>query len=373
MSLLSALKSQVNNIRYFHTLFRPSSLLKNAFTLPIDFVSPSGWAAPPMVINILSASRCNLHCVFCSAEDMMSRRHREMTVPEIEHVVRQTLPFRPSFFLGGGEPFLRHDILDVIAAIKRHGLRLGIVTNGVLVTPERGAALKRLGVDSLMFSIHGTEEVHDRVVGAQGAFRKAMHHVEDFCRNKNGTNVMLNFVLQPENLDHVFDLVEIGRSVGVDHVRVEHLLFITPREMDIHRSAMTQRIPERLHPKMGVNTYHRDEAYPRGHADRLISLLREVRRRYGSFVFIKPWLGEDEIHEWYTEGYDSQRQCMFIWRSLFLDPAGNVIPCQSYSDMKLGNVLREPLLEIWNSRRYRELRRTIRARRLPGCARCCKA
>jgi hypothetical protein len=40
--------------------------------------------------------------------------------------------------------------------------------------------------------------------------------------------------------------------------------------------------------------------------------------------------------------------------------------------MRFGDVLREPLMEIWNSARYRAFRRLVREKRLPGCARCCK-
>ncbi len=372
MSVFSTLHSQVNNVVYFSRLFEPRKVAKNLLTLPRDYVLPSGWAAPPMVINLLVASRCNLRCGFCSADDMMNQKQREMTPADIERLVREVLPFRPSFFMGGGEPFLRRDIMDVIGAITGHGLRLGVVTNGLLVTPERGALAKQMGLGSIIFSIHGTEDVHDTVVKAKGAFRKATENIRAFCQGPRKTSVMMNLVLQQENLDSVFDLVEQGRALGVDRVRVEHLIFITAKEVNDHAAAVHNQFPAHMHTKMDVTTYRRDTAYEPSHAARLVGILHQLKERYGSFVFVKPWLDDSEIGEWYEEDYEGQRRCLFVWRSLFIDPAGNVVPCQSYENMKMGNVVREPILEIWNCRRYRAVRRLIREQRLPGCSRCCK-
>jgi MoaA/NifB/PqqE/SkfB family radical SAM enzyme len=371
MELLSTARSQLNNLRNFRQLFDPVVMAKSAMTLPRDLLSPAAHAAPPAVLNFLTAARCNLKCVMCSADKLMGKTP-EMTPADYDHVARQALPFRPSCFMGGGEPFLRSDILECVHAIKKHGLRLGMVTNGLGVTPERGKRLKEMGLDTLMFSIHGTEEAHDRVTAAPGSYRRATEHVRAFCKGPRRTRVMLNFVLQPENLDSVFELAEVGRSLGVDQVRVEHLLFATPREVSRHDARVAQLAPEAIRGSLALSTHFRDSALPEGHAERLSGLLRGLKAKYGDFVFIKPHLDEDEVAAWYAEDYDEQKMCLFIWRSLFIMPEGHVVPCQSYSEMRFGNVLREPLLEIWNSQRYRKFRALIRKERLPGCARCCK-
>lgn len=372
MSLIDGVRSQVNNIRNFRRLFPTEVLARNMVTLPRDYVLPGGYAAPPMAVNLLSTSRCNLRCEMCSVHEFRSRKYKEMSAGDVEHIVRQVAPYRTSFYLSGGEPFLRSDVLDLVAVIKRHKLALGTVTNGLLVTPDRGERLKALGLDSLMFSLHGPEEVHDRITGLPGAFRKATENIEAFCKGPRPTNVILNFVLSRHNMNSMVELVEIGRRLGVDRVRIEHLLFMTDHDMEAHDQWCQGHLPTDMLKDVRASTFLCQSAAVDGFAESLPRLLAEVRQRFGDFVYIKPALGKDEIRDWYTCGYTANRRCIFVWRSLFLDTEGNVIPCQHYMAMQLGNALREPLMEIWNSPRYRLFRQTIRRQLLPACARCCK-
>ena len=78
------------------------------------------------------------------------------------------------------------------------------------------------------------EEVHDGIVKVKGAFRRATANIEAFCRDRRGTHVLLNFVLSSKNLDRALDLVALGKRLGVDRVRIEHLLFMTDGEMQAH-------------------------------------------------------------------------------------------------------------------------------------------
>lgn len=372
MSLVDGVRSQVNNVRNFRRLFPTEVLARNLLTFPRDYILPSGFAGPPMVVNLLTTSRCNLRCEMCSVHEFRSRKFVEMSPADLERIVLQVAPYKTSFYLSGGEPFLRADILDLVDVVKRHGLAVGAVSNGLAVTPERGERLKTLGLDSLMFSLHGPEEVHDRITGLPGAFRKATENIAAFCRGPRPTNVILNFVLSRHNMNSMVDLVEVGRRLGVDRVRIEHLLFMTEHDNEMHNAWCRNHVAPEIQKDLRASTFLCQSATVDGFAESLPDLLDDVRKRYGDFVYIKPALGRDEIRDWYTSGYSANRRCVFIWRSLFIDTEGTVIPCQHYMGYRLGNVLREPLMEIWNSPRYRAFRRLIRHQMLPACARCCK-
>ena len=372
MDFLSSIMSQVNNIYYFRKLFPPELLVRNALTMPMDYLSPSGHAHPPMAINILITARCNLDCEMCSMAPLRKRRFREMTPADIDRIARQVKGFKPSFFIGGGEPFARRDIIDVFAAIKRYGLPLGTVSNATMIGPKRAGQIVDVGVDSIMFSLHGPREVHDRITRIPGSFDKAVKNIRNFCKHKGHTDVMMNLVLSRENIDNIFNMIDMGRELGVDKVRVEHLLFMTPREVSFHMEWTKRHIPPELAAEMEVNTFVCRPEIFNGIPNGLADLLDEIKKRYGNFVFIKPHLTRNEIDRWYSEGYISSRKCFFLWRSLFIDPQGNVFPCQTYSRMVVGNVLREPLMELWNSPKFRKMRLQLRKGLLPACARCCK-
>ena len=373
MSLTTSLRSQWNNVRNFRELFPLAMLARNAVTLPLDQMRGDGRAAPPMVVNLGATTKCGLNCAMCTARELRNERLDEMSPGEIERFARQTTGFSPSFFLGGGEPFMRRDLEDVVGVLKRLGLRVGVVTNGLLVTPERGETMKRLGLDSMLISLHGPRAVHDEITGVPGAFDRAIENIRAFCRPPRRTRVMLNFVMSKTNIAHVRDLIELGREAGVDRVRVEHMLFMTGEDQAIHDAWCQERVPdERERAVLRVSTYVCEPGVVSGFADDLPRVLDGLKRDYGDFVFIKPNLDPGEMTAWYQPGYQAQRRCLFVWRSLFVKPDGDVIPCQHYADMKLGNVRREPLLAIWNSERYRRLRRMVSRELPPGCARCCK-
>ncbi len=372
MSILDTARSQWNNVVFFRSLFPVSTLIRGTLTLPLDYLNPSGRAAPPMVINLLLTSRCNMHCSMCSAAEFRQQRFQEITAADVDRLAASTRHFRPTYYFGGGEPLVRDDILDLVTAVKRHHLPLGMVTNGLLLTPERGRRMKELGLDHILVSLHGPEATHDAITGIPGAFRRTTDHIAEFCRGPRRTTVMLNFVLSRDNVAHVQDLVELGRSLGVDRVRIEHLLFMTEEDQRRHAEWCADHLPARLAPASRASTLICQQAAVAGFSDDLPRLLDEVRRRHGSFVFIKPALSPDEVRAWYAPSYRSDRLCLFVWRSLFVDPEGYVIPCQHYAGLKMGHALREPLLEVWNSPRYRLFRRTIRRGLLPACSRCCK-
>lgn len=372
MSLIGTARSQWNNIAFFRTLFPLESLARNALTLPLDYLSPSGRAAPPMVINLLLTSRCNMRCTMCSAAEFRQQRFREMTVSDVDRLAASVRSFRPTFYFGGGEPFVRDDIVDLVAAVKRHDLPLGMVTNGLLLTPERSQRIQSLGLDHILISLHGPEATHDAITGTPGAFRRTTEHIAAYCRLPRRRFVMLNFVLSRDNITHIHDLVSLGRSLGVDRVRIEHLLFMTEEDQRRHARWCEDHLPASLGPACHASTLICQMAAVAGFSDDLPRLLDEVRRRYGSFVFIKPALSADEVRAWYSPDYRSSRRCLFIWRSLFVDPEGYIIPCQHYAGLRMGHALREPLLEVWNSPRYCLFRRTLRKGLLPACARCCK-
>lgn len=372
MSLIGSIRSQIRNVQQFRGLFPLGRLAKGAITLPLDYVNPTGWAAPPMVVNVLITSRCNMKCAMCSATDLRERNYREMSPDDLARIARQARAFRPSFFMGGGEPFARDDIVELIAAVKEQGHPLGVVTNGLRLDEDRGRRLQEVGLDHLMVSLHGPEAVHDTITGVPGAFRRVTENLEAFCRIKGPTRVMLNFVLSTDNVEHMSDLVDLGKKIGVDRVRIEHLLYMTDKDIASHDAWCDGHLSPEMKAALKVETFVCRQAAVEGFSEDLPRILREVREKYGDFVFIKPGLSDREIVRWYSPGYVSGRPCFFVWRSLFIDPEGFVLPCQHYTDMKFGSALREPILEIWNSPRYRQLRRQIRKDPPPACSRCCK-
>lgn len=377
-SLLGTLRSQAANLRLFRPLFRPRAAARALLSLPRDVLSPSGRAGPPLAVNVLVTGRCDLRCTLCQAEHLRADGPERLTPADLDRLAAELRPYQPCLFFGGGEPFVRRDLLELAAAVKRHGLPLGIITNGVRLTPDEAERLRSLGVDVVVVSLHGPEPVHDRVTGVPGAFRHTTAHVAALCARPRrgaaprGPRVVLNVVLTEANLPYLDDLAALGRRLGAHHVRFEHLLFVTRADVAAHDAAVRACVPPALAPGLAAAPLAADLRPAPDFAARLAPALRALCRRHGGFVSTKPYLDDTELLAWYAGNGRARRRCPFVWRAAFVDPEGHVIPCERYPHLRLGHLRDAPFLSIWNGPDYRALRRALRRGPLPACARCDK-
>ena len=107
-------------------------------------------------LRISLTDHCNLRCVYCMPEDMTFRPNAElMQDEELLLMVRlfAGLGF-DKFRLTGGEPTVRHHIVDLVSEIARTpGVRsLSMTTNGVLL-PRLARPLAEAGLQRVNISI----------------------------------------------------------------------------------------------------------------------------------------------------------------------------------------------------------------------------
>ncbi len=138
----------------------PESARLDAFGRTVDY------------LRISVTDRCNERCLYCMPEGYKgwAQKKDHLTADEIVRSVEAAtvLGFR-KFRITGGEPLLRHDIVEIVERIGRlPGTRsLGISTNG---TRLAGIAdrLKRAGVRSLNISLDAFEpNVYARITGGR--------------------------------------------------------------------------------------------------------------------------------------------------------------------------------------------------------------
>lgn len=78
----------------------------------------------------------------------------------------------------GGEPLLRSDLEDAGKEIIKRGFNWGIVTNGLLFTPERFVSLIKSGMRSMSFSIDGFEQQHNHLRQNNHSYKKVIEGIE---------------------------------------------------------------------------------------------------------------------------------------------------------------------------------------------------
>jgi len=174
--------------------------------------------------------RCNLWCRHCYQGE---RNHEELSLPVITRTVAEAsdmikewsdsygMVFQPSMNITGGEPFLRHDLFDILEAVKSRGFDIYILTNGTLVDRIRAERLAELGVNGVQVSIEGPEDVHNAIRG-DGSFASAAEGIERLV--DCGLEVTLNVTLSRLNAGHLKSVVAFGSHIGAKRIGFSRLV-----------------------------------------------------------------------------------------------------------------------------------------------------
>ncbi len=213
----------------------------------------------PVLSEIAVTYRCNLACSFCyagcgtadaSPGNARRERHRrgwrvwrdwpwwqrrfplrdplrqEMTTREVLAVIDQlALAGKvPSVSFTGGECTLRPDLPQFIAHACQRGMRVNIITNGILCGSRAYVdQLVAAGLTSAQVSLSGpSPEIHDRLARKPGAFRKTLQGI---CNLRDaGLHVHTNTTICDENAQHLCQIIDLAKSLELPHVSMNQII-----------------------------------------------------------------------------------------------------------------------------------------------------
>jgi MoaA/NifB/PqqE/SkfB family radical SAM enzyme len=135
---------------------------------------------------------CNLSCVHCLS-DSGGKRSSELTTEQARKVIDAMSDNKVfQFSIGGGEPFVREDFLDLMDYAHEKGIVTCISTNGTMIDDEIAHRLDHKLV-YIQVSLDGaTPESNDTIRG-RGSFRRALKGLE--CLKNRDIEVSINTVL----------------------------------------------------------------------------------------------------------------------------------------------------------------------------------
>ena len=365
--LFGLIKRQFKNFLIFRA-YSITSLFKELFLFPRDMLSNSGKSSSVLNIALFVTMRCNAKCAMCNITGVLNdRKMPDIPIEKIEKLLDEVKHYKPSIILFGGEPFVRPDIVDIVKAVKRRGLAVGMFTNGTLLNDEIVDALIKAKLDYIAFSLQGSKEVHDKVLSVPGAYEKMVGAIRLFTKEPNRhTKVVIHSTVCEYNATDLRNIVNLGEELGVDLVRFGHPTFYSAEEGAICTKALKDLFKDSADIK--AMSYIYDIKGKEGFYEKNIKALKD---EFGDKVSFTPELGEDELKSWYSANFKSNRRCLFVWRGLFIHPNGDAYPCESIAH-KMGNVFEEGFSGVWNGPKYREFRKTLKKGLIPACARCCK-
>lgn len=152
--------------------------------------------------------RCDLACRHCGSRAAVARPD-ELSTAECLDLVRQMaeLSVREVTIIGG-EAYLREDWLEIVRAIRSHGMLATMTSGGRGIDAQRARAAYEAGMQSVSISIDGDEPTHDRLRGVAGSYRAALNAIRELrsAGVKVGVNTQINR-LSLEKLPHVLETI----------------------------------------------------------------------------------------------------------------------------------------------------------------------
>jgi len=278
---------------------------------------------------------CNLRCVYCYSSAGMALEN-ELTLDEIKDAVEQAhaCGARKIIILGGGEPLLYPDLLEVIDHILQQGLRADIFTNGILIDAAMASALYERNVAVAVKMNSLVPEVQDFLAGKKGAFaamQKGLHNLMRAGYPDDNHKLGVGTIICRQNIDEIPSIWRWAKKAGI----VPYI------------ETMTWQGRAKDHPELEVATEVVQDLF-----EKLAAIdLREFGER------------------WMPHPPFAASQCARHEYSCTITSTGEVFPCPGVN-IAAGNIRRQALETILReSKMLRDLR-NIRTTIKGPCATC---
>ena len=259
----------------------------------------------PIRLWIEPASICNLKCVMCLNKDTPASEKGVMDWPLYKKIIDEVKDYAYDVYLHHrGEPLIHPKFPDMIRYARGAGLKVKFHTNGTLLTPELSDKILSAGPDLASFSVDGfTKETYEKI-RVNADFDRTMENISLFLKKK-----------RDRKLSRPYTVVE----------EIDFPQYRTPGD-EKNRKEFSEHFR-----KLGL--------------DEMI------------FKKLYNWAGYLEM-DGMEKGEITCTACTFLWYAAVILWDGSVSPCPQdyYAKLKLGNMNRQQLREIWNGEAYTGLR-----------------
>lgn len=206
-------------------------------------------------LRLSVTDRCNLRCLYCMPEEEYVWLPRQELL-SFEELVRLAGIFTKlgvtRLRLTGGEPLLRQNVDRLVAMLaKNSGITdLALTTNGVLFA-DQAEALKRAGLGRVTISLDTLQSERFRQMTRRDEHRRVLAAF-DAARRAGFAGTKLDAVImRGENDDELVDLIEFGRSNGVEVRFIEYMDVLGATKWSMAKVVARDEMIERLEQRYG--------------------------------------------------------------------------------------------------------------------------
>ena len=230
----------------------------------------------------------------------------------------------------GGEPFVRADIIDIIREIAKYPINISINTNATLIDEAMSKELAPFRA-AFTISLDGSSSSVVEKIRGRGVFEKTIRAIEFLKGLKK--QILISTTVMGFNYRDIPEIARLGKDMGVNGVRFNHLFYINNAECFIDSLAISAN-----------------------QALETVSTMERMNEEYGGFIsgsFLQVTQMIKEINEGKKpEVFEPSRQievkpCGAAKTKCAVKPNGDVVPCELLWNTPAGNVREKSLREIW--------------------------
>ena len=297
---------------------------------------------------------CNLRCLHCRATPTELSSSDDLTTQQCYRIMDQIAQVcKPALVLTGGEPLLREDIYDLGEYGALKGFRMGLATNGTLITFETAYWLLNSGFRRVSVSLDGPDaSTHDPFRKMPGAFETAVEGVRQL--KEAGLYVQINTTVTTHNASRLEEILSLVARLSAD---AWHLFLLVPVGCGL-------QIAEEM--QLQAKEYERVLNWIEDRASEAPFKIGPGAKDYGAHFDIRPicaphgtrvraqrslidrWLGRSPGGAaGRTPLRQTGRGCTAGSEICFISHRGKVYPC-GYLPLEAGDLTTETFREVWS-------------------------
>lgn len=279
--------------------------------------------------TVIVTYRCNARCNMCNRYKAPSKQEEEISIETIKK-----LPQMYFTNITGGEPFIRTDLKEIVRELYKKSDRIVISTNGFFT--DRIIDLCREFPDiGIRISIEGLEETNNTIRGLEDGFNKGYTTLKKLVE-MGMKDVGFGMTVQDANAKDLVALYELSDEMNMEFATAS-----------LHNSFYFVEAKNIIH----------DRTVVAKEFEKLVNKLLEAKSP-------KKWFRAYFNHGLINYIYGQKRllPCDMAFDTFFIDPYGDVMPCNGTKDKEVMGNLNESSdwEELWNSEQADKVRAKVR-------------
>ena len=274
--------------------------------------------------------RCNAKCYMCNTWQYPSKKEEEFP-PDLIDKIPGGLNF---INITGGEPFLRDDIEKIVDIALTKTKRLVISTNGYFTKKVVSLAGKYGNKIGVRISIEGLPAANDELRGIKNGF-------------DHGLRTLVTL--------HDMGIKDIGFGITVSDRNAQDMIELYRLANAMNMEFATATIHNSYYFHKSDNKYENLEMVANEFENIAIKLLKTSRPKNWFRAYFNMGLANK------VRGGKRPLPCEVGTDVFFLDPFGNIMPCNGSDEpMVMGNLNEQEFDEIWNSKKAEDVRDLVK-------------